>query len=685
MSVGISKKTAVLRSAAVWKSLVTMAGVAVTASTVPCVARADDAVVVRGKSVGGFVSEASTDTSPRELTDAASLIEPLPGVHVRRLGSDDSFSTLSIRGTSSQQTMVLLAGVPLTGGADPTLDLATLPLWPGSRARVYRSFAPATLGPGSLGGTLAIDPPSIAGRMRNEVWGQTGSFGAARMRVGTVTPIASIYAPNDATVAAALSASRADDNFPYEDPLTHRTVLRANAGHAAANGLFTLKWPIEWARGSRGAVTLTTLAQAREQELPGPALLPTTRARLRSSRLVSAVEATAPLARGTFSLRTWGRREGLALSNDPSATPGVFGPTHTDDTIAALGGAVGYKRAFGQSTLDTRIDAQFERFAPGTWQGAISPPGATRAQSGVGLDASHALTDEWRAFVSGRADVWADRDQTAASPSEVRPTGHLGSELALGPVTFAVHGGRVARPPSFVERFGNRGGFIGDRSLRPESAWTVDAGARASVRAANASLRAELVGFGTWAEDLIVFVTQGAYGQAKATNIGRARLLGVEAYAEGTFEELSMRVSYTGMASANAKDCASLSLTCERPQLPGRPAHDAVVDLGYTLGPVLFRYGVDVTSGIQADVTGALFVPARALHNASVTFRVPQSRGLSITADVKNLFDLRVANYAGATGPVEAPIGDVYAYPLPGRRFLLSVRHTFEEASESPR
>jgi len=636
-------------------------------------------VVVRGKIASGFVSEASTDSSAREVTDAASLIEPLPGVHVRRLGADDGFSTLSIRGTSSQQAMVILAGVPLTGGADPTLDLATLPLWPGSRARVYRSFAPATLGIGSLGGTLSIDPPTATTRPRTEVWGQVGSYGVGRMRVGTVAPIASVYEENDATAAAAVSGSRSTDDFPYDDPITQRTTLRENAGHAALNGLFSLKWPVKWGPHAPGAITLTTLAQARSQELPGPVLAPTPRARLRSQRLVSTIEATGPLARGTWSVRTWGRRDGLQLRNDPTVTPGTFGATRTDDAIVALGAALGYKRVFDRSAIETRVDGSLERFAPGSWQGAPQPPGASRAQSGFGLDASHRLTEAWHLEGAGRADLWSDADTNAAGTVEARPTGHIGTEYTIGALTLATHGGGLARPPSFVERFGNRGSFIGERALRPERAWTVDAGARAKVGTHAAWLKGEIVGFGTWAEDLIVFVNQGAYGQAKATNIGRARLLGVEAYAEAAVEDATLRVSYTRLATSNLSECGSSLLQCERPSLPGRPADDAVVDLGYTVGPITFRYGVDITSGIQADLTGAVQVPARALHNASVTFRVPDSNGVSITADAKNIFDLRTASYAGATGPVDAPIGDVYAYPLPGRRFFLSVKDTFDE------
>src|SRR5437764_15329219 len=114
-------------------------------------------VHVRGSQARGFESRAKLEDAPREITDAASLVEPLLGVHVRRLGADDGFATMSIRGSSSNQIAFYLAGVPLPAAADPTVDLATLPLWPGSQARVYRTFTPAALGSASLGGTMVID------------------------------------------------------------------------------------------------------------------------------------------------------------------------------------------------------------------------------------------------------------------------------------------------------------------------------------------------------------------------------------------------------------------------------------------------------------------------------------------------------------------------------------------------
>src|SRR5690606_2797602 len=107
---------------------------------------------------------------------------------------------------------------------------------------------------------------------------------------------------------------------------------------------------------------------------------------------------------------------------------------------------------------------------------------------------------------------------------------------------------------------------------------------------------------------------------------------------------------------------------CERPPLPGRPAHDLVADLTWTIAPVRVRYGVDVVSGIHVDETGGTLVPARVLHGAGVRVAIPRAPGLSIALDVRNLLDLRAAEYAGFGGPVRTPIGDLYDYPLPGRR-----------------
>src|SRR5260221_14143505 len=82
-------------------TLVPIATVAVTTLATTDRAHADDVVDVAGTRASGFSSVARERDASREVTDAASLIEPVPGVHVRRFGADDGLPTLSVRRTSS--------------------------------------------------------------------------------------------------------------------------------------------------------------------------------------------------------------------------------------------------------------------------------------------------------------------------------------------------------------------------------------------------------------------------------------------------------------------------------------------------------------------------------------------------------------------------------------------------------
>jgi hypothetical protein len=550
---------------------------------------------------------------------------------------------------------------------------------------VFRSFAPASLGRGSLGGTLVLDTPSPRAAQQTEVWGAAGSYGARRIRIGDVHGD-----PDGVRVATGFSASRSDDDFSYLDPLAtsqsgHDVYAnRKNAGHAAANGLASIAIPVRIhpGEGGMGALTVTTLAQIRRQELPGTVSRPTPFQRLDSNRLLAALELTLPAGSGAFGVRGWGRREGLQIHDAAEDGQAPLGPTSTEDAIVAAGGSFGWRgRPVESATLEARADASAERFAPGTWIGTQQPPGARRTNAGIGVDGTFRAAPPLTLAASARGDAWFDTSDEVGSRamSELRPTGNVGAEIDLSPVTLATHAGVLTRPPSFVERFGDRGAFIGDPLLRPESATTVDAGASFTKKLGPVRLHVEAATFATFADDLIVFVNQGAYGRAKATNIGRGRLLGTEAELRAAAYGLDLRLSHTALATANESECRFVQGACERPHLPGRPAQDFVGDLAYAAGPLTLRYGVDVVAGIFADLSGTIRVPDRVLHSVGARLAVPGAPGLSLSFDVKNLFDLRVAEYAGVIGPVRAPIGDALDYPIPGRRVLFSARWVFPE------
>jgi iron complex outermembrane receptor protein len=622
-------------------------------------------VHVHGSQARGFESRAKVDDAPREITDAASLLEPLLGVHVRRLGADDGFATMSIRGSSSNQVAFYLAGVPLPAGGDPTVDLASLPLWPGSQARVYRTFTPAALGPASLGGTLVLDPPRATDPPRCETWMAGGSFGSLRMRVADIAD-----AGHDVRVAAALSASRTDGDFSYYDvkhnpPISdpRAFVPRVNDDSAQASGLVSIVAPL------RNGATLraTTMLQARDQGLPGSVFAPTPLQRLRFDRELATVELGVPVSRGVFGAQVWAVRQGTDF-RDPAGLADLTAEEQ-QTTIVSAGGNVSWKARFGKLQIATKLDGRGERYEPGAYAGPTPPTGAARTGGGLGVDVEYAASPAVSVAASARIDGWYDAsDGGTPGAFDMRPNASAGVELGSGAVRFAAHAGYTSRPANFVERFGSTGGFIANPNLVPESAATIDAGVRAAKRFGELRVEAEVDAFAQDAQDLITFVPVGANNVPHAENISSAVIAGVEAEARVRFRGLELRASYTGLYTEN-DDYAP------HPPLAYRPAHDFVIDLSYQLGPLRLRYGVDGLFGMSADTLGTIEVPARVLQSVGLRLDVPKLRRVRVAFDVRNLFDLRTVDYPqpflGTSVP--QPIGDIYYFPLPGRSILLSV------------
>jgi len=650
------------------------------AFSLPHATRADDSVpidvTVRGSSTPAFVSRVSADDRARESIDAASILAELPSVHVRRLGADGAQAALSIRGSASSQVGVLLNGIPLTSGADPTFDVGSLPLWPGASFRVYRGFAPASLGTtGYLGGILAIDPPSALTGARTDAQLIAGSFGTLKARVGDARNIGPVK------LGVGLFGSRTDGDFSYTvtNPRTSdlETRTRTNAGAASAGAIARVALERSW-----GTIGGTLLADARQVGLPGSATFPTTFSSLDTRRLVGGIDSTIRL-RGSTSLRAliWGRRESSRFA-DPF---GEIDPTRTsnlaEQSILALGSSVAIRGVrLGPMTISFLADGRHERLFPGDGTTVLGGVDASRVAGGLGLEIESRLRSALRLSLSTRLDgrhdavtgVIASKLPQDREPTDIVPSGHFGLSYRLGEaLTISSHLGFLRRFPSFVELYGDRGSLVGDPRLRIERSFSGDLGVQGDARFGRVSMGYEVVGFVADQRDLITFLPLGR-GTFRASNIGMALLAGVESSASIVAKNLRTTLSYTYLYTENRSDD---SLAYGKP-LPGRPLHDFSYDAAYRLGPIRLRYGVDAVAGTTVDTGGNIVVPPRLFHGAGVSFEVPKGAGLTVGFEVQNLFDVRVMRVPSplTNALVALPVSDFLGFPLPGRSFWLSAR-----------
>ncbi len=157
------------------------------------------------------ISAASTVVSKGELEaagmTAAAVLARVPGVQVARTGTSADFASAALRGASSAQAPVYLAGIRLNDDVTGTADLSTIPLWMIDRAEVFRGNAPEQSDQLGLGGAVFFEP-SVPKENRLGAGVGAGSFGEFSLWTRAAV------SGESASALFGIRRDRAENNFP---------------------------------------------------------------------------------------------------------------------------------------------------------------------------------------------------------------------------------------------------------------------------------------------------------------------------------------------------------------------------------------------------------------------------------------------------------------------------------------
>ncbi|MDR7470263.1 MAG: TonB-dependent receptor [Armatimonadota bacterium] len=430
---------------------------------------------------------------PQLSTTTPALVSVLDGEELRRLGfatlgdalrflaevstraaggGPGGFTQASIRGSTPQQVLVLVDGVPLNATAQFGVNLSTISLAEVERIEVLRGSYSAIYG-NALGGVISVRTRSSA-RSGYSVGG--GSFGSAgaRLRLGRVWP--------GGRIALGAEVLGTSGERPNSDATRWTGTLH-----------------LELAGGPQRTLTLIARHSAGAAGLPGPTFFPTAEDRLDDVRSLLALtwEEAGPQ---TTRARLWWLEDRLGFTS-----PGFS----SDDRGEALGGAFqrvlrrpdGAVLTWGLELLRTTFSststfAAFQGDAA-TWAGYLQYDAVLGLKTHLGLGARYDAHPTHGAQVNPRlgfVHLLTDR---------IRVRGSVGGAF---------------RPPTFFEL-----SYPGcsNPALRPEEAWAADLGLEAAPRP---GLLLRLNGFATDARNLIV-------GGCNPQNVGSARIAGVSAEA----------------------------------------------------------------------------------------------------------------------------------------------------------
>ena len=602
---------------------------------------------------------AASRVDPSELArpgaSAAAILSHVPGVQVSETGGASDLATASVRGATSAQTPVYLAGVRLNDDVTGSADLSLIPLWMLSGAEVYRGNAPIDADRLGIGGAVYFEPRAPR-KNRLLAGAELGSFGQRAGWLG-----AEVESRGDAALVA-FRAARAQNDYSYVDDAgtsTTKDDQRRSRPNADSNERDA--WAVGRTQlGERGA-RLTTVFNAfgREQGVTGLAVLPARAARAASARLLAGLTAQVPCGSepGCEIVLTSQAIAARSRLSDPGAELGLLvprldsrGTRFAESARVTLSGPV-FRAVFG-------ANLEFERLAldGGTALRARRSTSSARAA----LSALFSREGELSLLAVVTCDSTGGPHQSR-SCADLRPEARLGVRQKWGGFELRSNLGRYGRVPTLGELYGVSAVVRGSSTLVPERGSSWDAGARWEAALGPVWSYLDVFAFTRRVSDLIAY-RRSSLGAVQPYNVGHARVLGAELEAGAQF-------------ARHARAAGALTVLDPRDTTPGRalandliPYQSRVVGSLFLEGFVtpearaLRRAGLDARLSHRgsrlADPAGLLVLPASTTLDLGTTLSFAGEHELQVRASLDDVFDARHFDFIG--------------YPVPGRSFHCS-------------
>lgn len=624
----------------------------------------------------GFARAYDVSRSHGRLRMVSDVLTGAVGVRVRQFGGVGSFSTVSVRGSSSNQVAVYLDGVPLNSAQYGVVNLGDVPIEALDRVEVYRGAAPLVFeSPG--GGVI-----NLVSRRSEGLWGRAaagrGSFGSDRGDVA----VGARRGRRAASVVAQYLKS--DGTFPYFDDNATPFNLDDDTTRTRENNRIESRALTASAEQGLGplVVSVTRDQLAKNQGTPGTGANPALQARLKTDRAITNLllrwspqghVPPAELDRWALRLFMVGHRDRFA---DPAGELTGLRQDNDNQTSRRGGQLHGSLRLPLHQTLTLNAEGRREVYAPrlNLPTPQILPPSRRRYWV---AGAEH----QWTLFAGrigllGRVrrqittdDFAGGRPYPGALPVPASDRTVYQTSWTAGGRLDLVAGlsakgsvSRLLRMPTLEELFGNAGGVYGDPRLKPETITTHDVGLAwffatkdVAPRARPAWIEGQLSWYRSDAQDLLVFFPN-SLGLSVAQNVSAARLSGLELGLRAAWHwGLSSDASWTRQW---ARDEGQVAYWRGK-DLPGRPRDEASMCLSMARRLWKVSYEMHYVSANYLDRYNTVQVPGRRLHDVGVGWR-PWAAGPEWIAECRNLTDRRVEDFAG--------------YPLPGRMFFFGLR-----------
>ncbi len=597
-------------------------------------------------------------------TNLAELIENEVGVQVRQSGGLGSFSSVSLRGSNSDQVMIFLDGILLNDASGGGVDLSNIALSDVEAIEIFRGTTPINFVQSSIGGVV-----NIRTRRPEEGFAANATAGYGSFNTRNLAGFLSAKPGRwDLLVSADYLASDNDfeilnDNQTEWNPDDDRWEKRNNAQVDQFNLL--AKAGVDISGDTR--LDLVNQYFKKDQGLPSWDNSPDTTASLDTERNITTFKMTAdnlgPLLFNTSTQvsYTW-KSEGY---DDRNGDIGL-GSQYNNYTTRKLGADFFAEWLPRGHAVIFSAGLQHEDYETEDLLGKEKETDSTRKTATLGLQDSIFLFGERLIVTPACRYTWVsdELDGGSANEDDTRDEGYFSPQIGvkytpLPWLTLNSNLARYVRIPSFYELFGDRGFLIGNPDLKEEKGVNFDIGASGRWQWRRPWLRRlslSAVYFRNDVDDLITRVYD-ARGIGRSVNISGALIQGVEAAASLDLHEwCRLILNATWQDPENQSDIKAF----DGKKLPGcfEKSYLGRIEAG-TGGFTLFGEYV-VNKDMYYDTANLRNAEDKKEINAGMTYRY---RSAKLTLEGRNLTDDLYEDFNG--------------YPLPGRSFGVTFQYEF--------
>lgn len=617
-----------------------------------------------------FYSLITRDQFEGKVESLAEVIEKEAGVQVRQAGGLGSFSTVSLRGSSSEQVLVFLDGILLNDASGGGVDLSTISLSDVDSIEIFKGITPMSFGRSSIGGAVNIRTLRAGKGLHGNVSAGYGSFDTWQTS-GYVN-----HKPGALDYLASASYLTSKNNFTFTNdrgttwnPRDDREEERHNAQFKENNFLGKLGYDFS------ENVRIDVMDQwfAKDQGLPAWNNSRKAKTSFSTDRNIAVVKLTANDL-GPHNLNTSSFLDCTHQVEEYDDSLGQLGLGKQRNRYITdrIGGHFLLDWRTEKNTLTPMLDVQHETYEP---RDLLNPKNrigeSSRNSISSGLQDNLYLFQERLILTpalrytfimderNSAVNLWGKRVKgTSVSEGSWNP--QLGAKYQVLENLFLKSNiARYVREPAFYELFGDRGFFIGNPELKPEVGINFDLGFEAGWKGSGLWLQnisASSAVFHNQVEDLITLVYD-ARGIGKYVNISDALIQGIE----NTLKiEFLKHLRFIGTATWQNPVQESEIKVFNDKVLPGRFQESFLARLEAFWGPAKIYGEFTAQSGLFYDAANLLKAKPQALINVGGSFSY---RAVTVSVDAKNLGNDQYEDFNG--------------YPMPGRSAYVTVQYKF--------